>query len=132
MANISGVLASAGLLGSSDTVGAGGVDTAQLANGAVTSAKLASGAVTAGKIGYNVIATYEAAGRATAGAITTTGTKVGDKVIAVLGRVTSTAVWVGLANSDFESTVTVANQIQQSTGTNLSANTYVFLVQSQS
>ena len=99
MANISGVLASAGLLGSVNTVG--------------------------------TIASYEAAGRASAGAITTTGTKVGDKVIAVLGRVISTGVWTALANSSFEATVTVANQIQQSTATNLSVNTYIFVVQSQ-
>lgn len=131
MANISAVLAEAGLLGSADTLGASSVGSTQLATGAVTSAKLASGAVTAGKLGYAAMVPYSASGLSSAGAITTTGTKVGDKVLAVMGFVTSSSVWVGLDTTHFESVVTVNDQIQQSSGA-LNANTYIFLVQPQS
>ncbi len=76
--------------------------------------------------------TYSAAGRNGAGAITVTGTKVGDLVVGALGYVTGTGAITALSNSSFESVVTVADQIQQSSGSNLTANTYVFLVQPQS
>lgn len=76
---------------------------------------------------------YSAAGRNAAGAITVTGTKVGDLVIGAIGFVTSSGVLTsGSAGASFESVVTVADQIQQSSASNLSANTYVFFVQPQS
>jgi hypothetical protein len=131
MSNISSVLSQSGLLGSADTTPAGSITATQLATGAVTSAKLAASAVTVGKLGQSVLVPYSASGLASAGAITTTGTKVGDKVLAVMGFVTSSSVWVGLDTTHFEATVTVADQIQQSSGA-LSANTYIFLVQPQS
>lgn len=80
----------------------------------------------------NVIKKYTGVGRASAGAITATGVKVGDKVIGVLGFVTATGALASIApEASFESTVTVADQIQQS-GTSLNANTYVFFVQPRS
>lgn len=121
MSNISSVLSQSGLLGSADTNPAG----------SITSTQLAAGAVTVGKIGQSVMKPYSASGLASAGAITTTGTKVGDKVLAVIGFVTSSSVWVGLNTTNFEATVTVADQIQQTSGA-LSSNTYIFLVQPQS
>ncbi len=79
-----------------------------------------------------VLKTYSAAGRNGTGAITVTGTKVGDLVVGALGYVTGTGAITSLSNSSFESVVTVADQIQQTTATNLTANTFVFLVQPQS
>lgn len=76
--------------------------------------------------------TYAAAGRNAAGAITVTGTKIGDLVVGVLGYVTGTGAITALSNASFESVVTVADQVQQSSASNLTANTYVFFVQPQS
>lgn len=76
--------------------------------------------------------TYSAAGRNGAGSITVTGTKVGDLVVGALGFVTATGAITALSNASFESVVTVADAIQQSSGSNLTANTYVFFVQPQS
>lgn len=78
-----------------------------------------------------IIKSYQGVGSNGAGAITTTGTKIGDRVVAVFGWVTATGVVLGLDTTRFETTVTVANQIQQ-LNTNLSANTYLFLVQPRS
>ena len=79
-----------------------------------------------------IIKRYTGTGRASAGAITATGAKVGDKVVEVMGFVTSTGVLASIdASGSFESTVTVADQIQQ-TGSSLGANTYRFLVQARS
>lgn len=61
-----------------------------------------------------------------AGAVTVTGTKVGDNVELVLDLTDSTDV-----TSSFEATVTVAGQVQQSAATNLSAKVCVFFVQPQ-
>ena len=75
-----------------------------------------------------LIKPYQAVGVAAAGPITVTGVKVGDKVSVALGWVTSAGTLVGLDSTHFEATVTVANQIQQLSA-DLSANTYLFLVQ---
>lgn len=64
-------------------------------------------------------------GRNGAGACTATGAVVGDKVIGVFG-ITGGAL--GDASASFETTVTVTDQIQQSSGSNLSANDYVALL----
>lgn len=61
-------------------------------------------------------------GRNGAGAITATGAVVGDKVIGVVG-ITGGAL--GDATASFEGTITVVNQIQQSSASNLSANDYI-------
>lgn len=81
----------------------------------------------------NIVKKYSAAGRNGAGAITLTGTKVGDKVIGALGFVTATGALASAApEASFESTITVADQIQQSSASNLTANTYVFFIQPRS
>lgn len=65
------------------------------------------------------------AGRNGAGACTATGAAVGDRVIGVAGL---TAGALGDVQASFEATITVVNQIQQSSASNLSANAYlVFL-----
>ncbi len=57
-----------------------------------------------------------------AGAITLTGAAVGDNVVSLNG-VTATAA--GSAAASFESAITVANQIQQSSASDLSAKAYI-------
>ncbi len=60
-------------------------------------------------------------GRSGAGAITATGAVVGDKVLYVAGL---TEGALGNASASFEATITVVDQIQQSSASNLSANNY--------
>lgn len=64
-------------------------------------------------------------GRNGAGAITATGAAVGDVVIGVAGL---TAGALGAATASFESAITVVNQIQQSSASNLSANDYLVIL----
>lgn len=64
-------------------------------------------------------------GRNGAGACTATGAVIGDKVVAVAG-ITSGAL--GDADAAFEDVVTVTDQIQQSSASNLSANDYIALL----
>lgn len=64
-------------------------------------------------------------GKNGAGAVTATGAAVGDTVLAVAG-LTSGAL--GAADASFESTITVADEIQQSSVSNLSANDYLVVL----
>lgn len=66
---------------------------------------------------------YSFTGRNGAGAVTLTGAAVGDVVLGVAGIST-----VGNAAASFESTITVVNQIQQSSASNLSAVTYLVVL----
>ena len=61
------------------------------------------------------------AGKNGAGACTATGLNVGDKILSVTGVAAGT---VGDQSALFETVVTVDDQIQQSSDTNLSANIY--------
>jgi aspartate 1-decarboxylase len=74
-------------------------------------------------IGVDRLKFYSFTGRNGAGAITLTGAAVGDVVIGVAGIST-----VGNAAASFEGTITVVNQIQQSSASNLSAVTYTVLL----
>jgi len=65
------------------------------------------------------------AGRNLAGACTATGLRVGDIVLSVTGQV---AADVGDKSSLFEGTITVADQIQQSSATDLSTRVYMALI----
>ncbi len=67
------------------------------------------------------------AGKNGAGALTLTGTAVGDNVIGATNLSTP-----GDATSSFEGTITVANQIQQSSSSNLSGAQILFSIQPQS
>jgi len=67
-----------------------------------------------------------AAGNNGAGAITVAGAVVGDNVEFVMGPTNADA------SASFETTVSVAGQVQQTSASNLSANQYVFFVQPQS
>jgi len=64
-------------------------------------------------------------GKNGAGACTCTGAAVGDRVIGVAGI---TAGGIGGAAASFESTITVVNQIQQSSASNLSTLSYVVIL----
>lgn len=65
---------------------------------------------------------YYAAGVAAAGPVTVTGTKVGDKIVSVCNLTDNSN-----GTSSFESTVTVADQIHQSSASNLTTKTFMFL-----
>ena len=67
-----------------------------------------------------------ASGRNLTGAVTFTGVKVNDLVAGVLNFTD------GATSTDFESTITVADQIQQTTNSDLSAKKYIILVVKQS
>jgi hypothetical protein len=67
------------------------------------------------------------AGAAAAGAVTLTGAKIGDKVLALI-NLTDAADGSG----SFEATITVADQIQQSSASNLSTKKYLVLLLAQS
>jgi len=64
-------------------------------------------------------------GVAAAGPCTLTGAAVGDYVIMVTGL---TEGALGNASASFEGAITVINQIQQSSASNLSANNYLALL----
>jgi len=64
-------------------------------------------------------------GRNGAGACTLTGAAVGDRVIFVTGL---TGGSLGNASASFESTITVINQIQQSSASDLSTRDYMALL----
>lgn len=64
-----------------------------------------------------------------AGAITASGLKVNDKVMAVANLTDHSNLVVG---TDVEATVTVVDQLQQSSATNLSAKTLLIVVASRS
>jgi len=66
-----------------------------------------------------------ASGNNGAGAVTVAGVKVGDNVELVLQSNFTDAT------SSFEATVSVAGQVQQTSASNLSGNTYLFFVQPQ-
>jgi hypothetical protein len=103
--------------------------TTAIADGAVTTTKLAAGAATLPKIDVSGIKCLAAAGKNGSGAVTLTGTAIGDRVVAVFGAPTAGgALAVKLPGTDFEAAVTVADQIQQLSASNLSANTYVFIL----
>jgi hypothetical protein len=95
---------------------AAAVDTAVGSNG-VTGTQLSSGA-------QRLLAFT---GKNGAGACTATGTKVGDKVTGIVNLTDGTT-----ATSLFEATITVADQIQQSSATDLSAKKFSLLVVAKS
>jgi hypothetical protein len=71
-----------------------------------------------------------AAGVAAAGPVTLAGAKVGDRLIAAIGSTTGGGTLVAaIPGTDFEQIVSVADQIQQLTATDLSGKTFVFQLQ---
>lgn len=64
-------------------------------------------------------------GKSGSGACTLTGAAVGDQVIGIAGL---EAASIGGADALYEATITVADQIQQSSSNNLSANHYLVVL----
>lgn len=105
------------------------ITTAKILDANVTTAKMAAGATTLPKMTFTGIKVLAAAGKNGAGAITLTGTVVGDRLVAVFGAPTAGGTLaVKVPGTDFEATVTVVDQIQQIPASNLSANTYIFIL----
>lgn len=103
------------------------VTAGKIAAGAVTTAKILAGNVTLPKISFSGIKVYRFDGKNGTGAITLTGAVVGDRVIAIFGVVSATGVTVATP-ANFESTITVNDQIQQSSASDLSGNDYIVLL----
>jgi len=103
--------------------------TTAIADAAVTTAKLSPGAATLPKIDPAGIKCLAAAGKNGAGAVALAGAAIGDRLVAVIGAPTAGgALETKVPGTDFEGAVTVTDQIQQISATNLSAKTYVFIL----
>lgn len=87
---------------------------------------IASGAVTGAKTAA-LFRQFSGVGHNGAGSATATGFKVGDLLVFALNMTDSTNV-----TSGFESAITIADHIQQSSATDLSAKTILWVVQRQS
>lgn len=106
-------------------LGALAVGTAALADAGVTTAKHAPGSVTGAKMAPTGIKFLGFTGVAAPGPATLTGAQVGDRVIGII----QTDATDLAAAAKFEATITVANQIQQSSVSDLSTHRYaVFLL----
>lgn len=93
----------------------------------VSAQEIAPGTVTGAKISPTGVRTGSFAGRNGAGACTLTNAAVGMRVFALF-RIDDASNAVG-QEANFESTITVADQIQQSSASNLSAQKFVaFLI----
>ena len=101
-------------------IGAEAVETAKIKDANVTTAKLATKAVTGVKLDEAAFKFAMVTGKNGAGACTMTGAKVGDKVICAISWTDGTD-----AGSVFESTITVADQIQQSSASDLHTKAYL-------
>lgn len=102
------------------------VGTSQLQALAVTTAKIAAGEVTGAKLSATGLTSGGFTGSNGAGACTLTGATVGQRVLALVE--TTATVAVGVAAALFESTITIADQIQQSSAANNSAKRYVVIL----
>jgi hypothetical protein len=106
--------------------GAFAADTATralFADGIWNAAKLATNAVTGVKIASSALKYLAFTGRNLAGAITLTGAAIGDKVAGVANTTDG-----GSGAASFETTVTVADQIQQSAASDLSTKKYTVVL----
>lgn len=99
------------------------VDSTKLEDNAVTEVRIAPGAVEPTKLGLTGIKVFSFVGRNLTGAITLTGAAVGDRVLFILGTVVATASSI-VGGTDFEATITVIDEIQQSLNSNLTGNEY--------
>lgn len=80
----------------------------------------------AGLYPSNSVTAISFTGASAAGACTATGTLVGDRVLSVTGLASGT---VGDKSASFESVVSVADQIQQTSASDLHLNQYLALLQ---
>jgi hypothetical protein len=95
----------------------------------VTTAKLAAGAATLPKISFTGIKTLKGVGAAVPGAVTLTGAAVGDRVVAIIGNLTAGGpLLVFVPGTDFEAAISVINQIQQLSASDLHLTTIVAIL----
>ena len=108
-----------------DSSGAG----ADLAPGSVATAALAAGAVTPAKMSFTGIKQIKVTGHNEAGACTATGAAVGDRVLAMVGAPAAGGdLIVPVIGTDFEATITVINQIQQASASDLHLDSFLLLL----
>lgn len=93
--------------------------------GSVGASQLATDLITGVKVAPAALKTFIVTGRSGAGACSTgtMGLKVGDKVVSCVNLTDATE-----ASADFEATVTVADQLQQSSASNYSAKKFAVQV----
>jgi hypothetical protein len=94
-----------------------------ISSGEIVTAMLASKAVTGVKLDEAALNGLVFTGAAAAGACTLTGAKVGDKVVSLVNLTDATN-----DKANFEATITVADQIQQSSASNLSAKKFAVML----
>ncbi len=112
-----------GLTVSSAAIATDAVVEAKILDGAVATAKLAVEAVTAAKLDDGALLYTAFTGYNGAGACTLTGAKVGDVVLGVANMTDG-----GASAASFEAIVTVADQVQQSSASDLSTKKYATLL----
>jgi hypothetical protein len=103
------------------------VETAKIKDLNVTTGKLAANAVTGPKLASGAFLSTVVTGHNGAGACTLTGAKIGDKVLMNVNISDATD-----AQADFEATITVVDQIQQSSASDLSTKKFAVLLLVQS
>lgn len=114
--------------GSTLEVKSGGIGATQLASGAVTGVKIAAAAVDGTKLSNTAtVRRVIFTGHNNAGACTATGLRVGDVVIG-----TTNLSDLLDAKASFETTITVNDQIQQSSASDLSTKKFDVLVLAKS
>lgn len=114
------------LVPGTNAIANGAVTTAKLAAGNVTTATVAAGAVTGPKLAPTGVIGGSFTGHNNAGACTLTGATVGQRVLALFeidAAAGSTAAAAG-----FEAAITVADQIQQTSVSDLSTKTYAVIL----
>ena len=105
-----------------DKIAPGAVEASDVADGSIATAKLAASAVTGAKLNPTGTKSGSFTGSNGAGPVTLTGAVVGDRVLAVM-RLDAAAGAVG-QQAAFESAVTVNDQLQQTSASDLSLQTF--------
>lgn len=96
---------------------------AKMADGFIQNAKLAAGTMQTTKLATTGIKVLRFDGVGAAGPCTLTGAVIGDRVLFILGTTVATGVSV-VGGTDFESVITVDDEIQQSLAGDLTGNDY--------
>lgn len=90
---------------------------------------LGAGAVSLPKIAFTGLVTLKGVGVAAAGPATLTGAVVGQRVLAIIGNLTAGGpLLVFVPGTDFEATISVINQIQQLSSSDLHLTTIVVIL----
>lgn len=101
------------------------ISAVELGAASVGLSEVAAGILTGAKLVAAPFVTKAVVGRNGAGACTATGLTVGQRIISVVGLKTDGTGTLVEAKASFESTVTVVDQLQQSSASDLSTLTYI-------